>query len=96
MKTNEWMEEKIPIKVRSLDDKGQLQEKTEWHTQKVVYIDAKPTRLACDAGGHNWYVIDTHKYLYGCRNCRRKVIAFPVTYKFDNGKLIHKATGDLA
>jgi len=95
MKLNEFIEEKVPIKVHSLNDKGELEEKTEWHTQKVMYLDPKRTKIVCKPGDHNWYSKNIHTYLFACHNCKRTVRAFPVSYNFKDGVLTHKETGEV-
>jgi hypothetical protein len=92
MKTNEWIEEEVEIDSYDVKDGKLVPEKSK-HIQRSMYIDAKPKRVVCSRGKHHWYPVDIHEYIFACQNCKRKVRAFPVTYKFEDGKLTHRDTG---
>lgn len=93
MKTNEWIEEQVPVQKTAFDDKGNKTSVTEWHTQKVMYVDVKPRKVICADGQHVWFSKDIHKYQFGCKHCTRTVIAYPVSYEFKDGVLTHRDTG---
>jgi len=95
MKLNEWVEEKIPIKSIKADEKGNLQETTEWHTQKTIYIDPPAIKIVCKTGDHYWYVVDTHNHIFACKHCKRRVKVYPVTHDYKDGQLIHRQTKQL-
>ena len=95
-KLNEFIEEEIPVQKINFDpDTKKTSIITTMEKQKVMYIDAPVQKMRCKDGDHVFKSIDPHKGLFSCTKCRFSRQVYPSTYKFENGKLIHKFTGKI-
>lgn len=100
MKLNEWIDEKVTIDVNTpvFDEKTkkvEVKKVPKTYTERVMYVDPPTHKIVCAKGQHEWYVEDKHRYIFACRNCKRKQIVYPVTYRFESGKLINKETNEI-
>lgn len=85
---NEWVTEKVPVTVKRVNEKGEVDDRVEMHEQKVMYLDPKPRSVLCKENEHEWTPFNIHTYDFACKKCVRHVIASPAYWKFENGKLI--------
>lgn len=93
----QWTEEEVPVERISYDPRRKTFSKiTEMEKRKVMYVHAPKVKYRCKSGEHIFKVVDIHRYLFNCINCRYGRQVFPTTYKFnkDTGALIHKVTGE--
>jgi hypothetical protein len=96
--TNTWLEEDVMVRtlVPTPTEKGVKFELKDVPTkQKVMYVDAPKQTVICAKGKHSWYCKNPKKGLFACHNCKLERLVHPVTYKFENGQLINKRTGDI-
>ena len=98
--TNQWLEEEVdmPVMTPHVDEEhGRVEFKQENKKvkQRTFYADSPPKKITC--AKHFFISIDIHKYLFGCRDCDWRRIAFPITYRFDPkaGTLTHRKTGQV-
>lgn len=99
----QWTEEEVPVERYSYDpEKKRITRTTEMEKRKVMYIHAPKEKYRCKEGEHVFIVVDTHKYIFRCINCRYNRQVYPTTYRFvrasedphnKTGYLIHKVTG---
>ena len=95
--TNTWIEEEIEItKYTPTQEGGQTKFKKEIVKvpQKTMYVDSPAKRVMCPTGQHYFFCIDKHKYIFACRYCQYKRQVFPVSYRYEDGKLINKETNE--
>lgn len=97
---NEWVEEEVMVRevVPEVDEKNNkvhLTYKDVPHQQKTMYVQPKTSIAKCEDGQHNWLCIDRHKYLFSCTKCPYRYKAFPITFDFKDGHLIHRVTGQV-
>jgi hypothetical protein len=96
---NQWIEEDVPVrKNRFIPDandptRGRITTVVEMQKQKTMYIDAPKQHYRCKDGEHVFYVKDKHKWIFSCQKCTYSRKVYPTTYKFVDGKLIHRETG---
>lgn len=93
---NEFIEEEIPVQKIHFDpETKKVSVMTSMEKQKVMYIDAPPQKMRCKDGDHVFKCVDNHRYIFTCTNkgCHYSRQVYPTTYKFENGKLIHRFTG---
>ena len=94
---NEWIDETVMVRevepeVNKKTGKVKLIYKDVPYQQKTMYVQPITQNVKCEDGQHNWYCEDKHKYLFSCTKCPYKMQAYPTTYRFENGHLIHKYT----
>lgn len=68
---------------------------TTYELEKVrtKYMDIPYEKYRCVDGEHVFKCIDPHKWIFSCINCSYFRKVYPVTYNFEDGKLIHRKTG---
>lgn len=91
----QWIEEDTVVKGLDFDPKTKtvsVQDKIV--KTKTMYIHAPKDKLRCKDGEHVFAVVDKHKYIFQCKNCRFSRKVYPTTYRFDEatGALTHKYT----
>lgn len=90
------IEEQVPVKKMKFDPESK-EVTTAWSMEKRTtrYIEVPKEKHRCANGEHIFKVIDGGRGIFACTLCpfRRKV--YPSTYKFLDGKLIHKITGKI-
>ena len=96
IKLGEFIEEEIPVqKVKFDPDSKRVSVVTQMEKQKTMYIDAPKEKLRCRSGEHVFRCVDNGRYIFSCTKCPFSRQVYPTTYKYDNGKLIHKITGKI-
>lgn len=94
VKLGEFIDEQIPVKTFEYNpDTKRVSTITKMENQKTMYIDAPKEKLRCKSGEHIFRCIDNHKYMFACIRCPFKRQVYPTTYRFEDGRLIHKYTG---
>lgn len=94
---NTFIEEDVPVqKIKFDSDTKKISRVTELEKKKVMYIEAPYKKMRCQPGTHIFKVLDTHKYLFGCVNCKYKTKVNPVYFSFDSktGYLTSKTSGN--
>jgi len=94
-----WIEEEVPVTKNKVtfDPKTKtvkVNQVVEMEKQKTIYINATPRKISCPPGKHEWFCKDEHTYIFGCRNCKRTTKVYPVFWRFEDGHLISKVTGE--
>lgn len=82
---NQWVEETVDVKRIVPKDDGEkisFEEVTEKAKQKTMYIDVKPTKLACSFENHKFSPTGKHPE-FQCEECGFITMAHPVTFKYD-------------
>lgn len=91
---DEWIGEDTPVLKNRYDPKtGRVFSSYEIEKVKTKYIEVPYEKLRCKTGDHIFEVADIHKYIFHCTKCQYTRQVYPTTYKFANGKLIHRFTG---
>lgn len=91
---NQWVEEDVPVQRNEVDlSTGKVTTVTRMEKQRTMYIDAPKQKYRCRDGEHVFYVRDKHKWIFSCNKCPFSRKVYPTTYRFVDGKLIHKITG---
>lgn len=63
---------------------------------KTRYTKASTSKLTCKAGTHFFKMIDRHKYIAGCRDCKKHHILRPDRETIDkNGHIINRQTKEI-
>jgi Zn finger protein HypA/HybF involved in hydrogenase expression len=94
VKIGEFTEEDVEIPTVKVDpETRRVSMTTKLEKQKTMYIESVKEKIRCKDGEHVFDCVDTHKYIFTCKNCRYSRQVYPSTYKFENGKLIHRVTG---
>lgn len=89
-----FIEEDVPVRKNALDPKtGRITSIVQMEKQRTMYMDVPKEHYRCKSGEHNFEVTDTHKWIFSCTKCTYSRRVYPTTYKFIDGKLIHKQTG---
>lgn len=93
VKIGEFVEEEIPVQSIKFDPETKsVSMVTKMEKQKTMYIDAPKEKIRCKDGEHVFKVVDIHRYIFSCINCRYSRQVYPSTYLFKDGKLIHRIT----
>jgi len=91
---NEFIEEDVPVRKLHYDqDTKKVSSTVKMEKMKTMYVDAKPEKMRCQTGQHNFKIANSSKGLFRCTKCPYYRQVYPTTYMFKKGKLIHKVTG---
>jgi hypothetical protein len=87
-----WISEKVDVTVTKpvIDENNKVsfQEFTEQLTQKTMYSRGIKKKLSCKEEDHYWELDNPNTYDFKCRYCMKHKFAYPVTYRYEKGKLI--------
>lgn len=90
-----FIDENVPVQTHEYHPKtGTISTTVKMEKLRTKYIEAIPQKISCIKGSHDFYQSDKKKWIFTCRNCSLKKKVFPTVYRFDNGSLINKATGE--
>jgi hypothetical protein len=91
---NVFVDEEIPVKRFNLDpETNKITTSDEVAIARTMYIEAVPEKYRCKTGEHYFEpTIPLGHYIFKCRNCPFSRKVYPTTYRFENGKLIHKVS----
>lgn len=88
------IEEQIPVKKVKFDPKTErITSVYEMETRITRYMDVPKEKHRCKDGEHEFKCIDGGRGIFNCRHCPFTRKVYPSSYKFIDGKLIHKQTG---
>lgn len=91
---NQWIEEEVPVRKNKIDpETGVVTSTIQLEKVRTKYIQAIPRKHRCKDGEHIFKCIDNNRYIFSCTKCPYSRQVYPTTYKFENGKLIHRTTG---
>lgn len=91
---NQWIEEEVPVTKNRINPKtGKVTSVVQLEKVRTKYIESIPKLQRCSSGEHIFKCVDQNRYIFSCIKCSYSRQVYPTTYKFENGKLIHRYTG---
>jgi len=93
------IEEQVPVRrvtVDNIDEKkgsANYSVKTVMEKQTVRYMNVPKTKNRCKDGDHVFRPFNIKKGMFACTNCPYVRKVYPSTYRFVDGKFIHRITG---